>query len=203
MYLGEAVHKGTSYPGEHDPIIERHLWDRVHELINASPRVRAKRPLGRAPALLKGIVFGPTGAAMTPAHTRRGGRLYRYYVSIDAIRSGACSSLIRRIPAAQIEAVVIAQIKAMVQSPEIIVATWRAAKKTMTGLTEQQVADELRRFDGLWTELFPAEQARIVQLLVERVDLAETGASIMLKVEGLTSVLEDLRAAGPRPSEAA
>jgi site-specific DNA recombinase len=203
IYIGEAVHKGTSYPGEHEPIIERDLWDRVHELINASPQARTKRPLGRAPALLKGLVFGPTGAAMTPAHCRRGGRLYRYYVSMKVIRTGACSSPIRRVAAAQIEAVVIAQIKAMLQSPEIIVATWRAAKKTINGLTEQQVADALHSFDDLWTELFPAEQARIVQLLVERVDLAETGANITLKVEGLTSVLGDLRAAGNRPGVAA
>lgn len=89
VYLGEAVHKGTSYPGEHEAIIEHNLWDQVHELVTASPRTRSKRPLGRTPALLKGLIFGPTGTAMTPAHTRKGGRLYRYYVSTDTIRTGA------------------------------------------------------------------------------------------------------------------
>ena len=93
------------------PIIERDLWDRVHALIWESPRKRTNRPLGRTPAMLKGLIFGPTGAAMTPAHTRRDGRLYRYYISMDAIRNGACACPIRRVPAAQIEAVVIAQIK--------------------------------------------------------------------------------------------
>ncbi len=203
VYLGKAVHKGTAYPGEHNPIIERDLWDRVHALISASPRARTKRPLGRTPAVLKGLIFGPTGAAMTPAHTRRGGRLYRYYVSMDTIRTGACASPIRRIAAAQIEAVVIAQIRAMLQSPEIIVATWRAARRTIKELTERQVADELHRFDDLWSELFPAEQARIVQLLVERVDLSEKGADITLKIEGLTSVMQDLRAATSRAKDAA
>jgi DNA invertase Pin-like site-specific DNA recombinase len=203
VYLGEAVHKGTPYPGEHQAIIEQGLWDRVHDLIAATPSARKKRPLGRTPAVLKGLIFGPTGAAMTPAHTRRGGRLYRYYTSIDSIRTGACASPIRRIPAAQIEDVVLTQIKALLQSPEIIVATWRAAKKTAKSLTERQVADELRRFDDLWAELFPAEQARIVQLLVERVDLSETGADISLKVEGLASIVGDLRTAGARTKNAA
>jgi site-specific DNA recombinase len=68
---------------------------------------------------------------------------------------------IRRVPAAQIEDAVIAQIRAMVQTPEIIVATWRAARKSRKGLTERQVRDELSRFDALWSELFPAEQARL------------------------------------------
>jgi site-specific DNA recombinase len=198
VYLGEAVHKGTSYPGEHEAIIAPELWADVHALINASPRERRKRPLGRTPALLKGLVFGPTGKAMTPAYTRRGGKLYRYYVSTDTLRSGARASPIRRIGAAQLEAVVIAQIKTMLQSPEIIVATWRAARKTMPGLTERQVADELRRFDELWAELFPAEQARIVQLLVQRIDISEAGADITLNVEGLSSVMQDLRSATER-----
>ena len=52
--LGEAVHKGSAYPGEHDPIVEKDLWEQVHELISASPRKRTKRPLGRTPAILKG-----------------------------------------------------------------------------------------------------------------------------------------------------
>ena len=44
VYLGEAVHKGTAHPGEHDAIIERDLWDQVHELISESPHKRGTRP---------------------------------------------------------------------------------------------------------------------------------------------------------------
>jgi len=201
--LGEAVHKGMAYPGEHDPIIEKDLWDQVHELISASPRKRTKRPLGRTPALLKGLLFGPTGAAMTPAHTRKNGRLYRYYASLDVIKRGPSACTLRRVPAAEIEAVVVAQIKTMVQTPEIVVATWRAAKQTIKGLTERQVRDELYRFDELWSELFPAEQARIVELLVDRVDVTENGADITLRTEGLASLMQDLQAVSQRGRVAA
>ena len=194
VYIGKAMHKGAEYPGEHDAIIEQNLWDQVHALISESPHKRGTRPTGRTPAILKGLLFGPTGATMTPAHARKNGKLYRYYVVMDVIKNGFDAGAIRRVPAAQIEAVVIAQIKTMVQTPEIIVATWRAARKSIKGLTELQVGDELRRFDGLWAELFPAEQARIVQLLVARVDLSEKGADITLRTEGLTSLIHDLRA---------
>ena len=203
VYIGKAMHKGVEHPGEHDAIIEQNLWTRVHELISESPHKRSARPKGRTPAILKGLIFGPTGAAMTPAHARKNGKLYRYYVSMNVIRNGACSCPIRRVPAAQIEAVVLAQIKTMVQTPEIIVATWRAARKSIEGLTENQVGDELRRFDALWSELFPAEQARIVQLLVERVDLSEKGADITLKTEGLTSLIQDLHAVSAQRKAAA
>jgi len=40
-YIGEAVHKGDSYPGEHDAIIDQETWDRVHAILQESPRKRA------------------------------------------------------------------------------------------------------------------------------------------------------------------
>lgn len=199
VYLGKAMHKGVEHAGEHDAIIERSLWDQVHDLISESPHKRSTRPKGRTPAILKGLIFGPTGAAMTPAHTRKQGRLYRYYTSLNVIKNGPFACPIRRIPADTIEAIVVAQIKTMVQTPEIIVATWRAARKSTKGLTERQVGDELRRFDDLWSELFPVEQARIVQLLVSRVDLCETGANITLRSEGLAGLIQELQGTnGPR-----
>ncbi len=139
---------------------------------------------------------------MTPSHARKGGKLYRYYVCQELIRTGQSASPIRRVPAAQIEDAVVGQIQKLVQTPEIIVATWRSAKKTITDLTEHQVRDELFRFEVVWSELFPAEQARLVQLLVERVDLSLAGADITLRVQGLTTMLADLQA-GAAPQEVA
>ena len=46
----------------------------------------------QTPALLKGLLFAPNGAAMTPTHTRRKGKLYRYYIATSAIRSGVLST---------------------------------------------------------------------------------------------------------------
>ena len=43
VYIGEAVHKGTAYPGEHEAIISLDLWDRVHGILRESPRVRARQ----------------------------------------------------------------------------------------------------------------------------------------------------------------
>ena len=48
-------------------------------------------------------------------------------------------------------------------------------------------------FAPLWDELFPAEQARIVRLLVERVDLAPDGMQVRLRAEGLQTLVEELR----------
>jgi site-specific DNA recombinase len=107
VYLGEAVHKGVAYPGEHQAIIDRVLWDRVHAVLGESPRRRAANTRAQTPALLKGLILGSTGRAMTPAHTRKDGKLYRYYVSTDVLKRDAEACRLRRVPAAQIEGAVI------------------------------------------------------------------------------------------------
>ena len=51
-------------------------------------------------------------------------------------------------------------------------------------------------FAPLWDELFPAEQARIVRLLIDRIDLAPNGMQVRLRAEGLQTLVEELAVAG-------
>ncbi len=203
VYVGEAVHKGTAYPGEHQAIIDRALWDRVHGILRESPRKRAAHTRAQTPALLKGLIFGPTGCAMSPTHTRKAGRLYRYYVSTDVLKRDAASCTVRRVPAAEIESAVVGQLRGLLRTPEIIVRTWRTARQSMGDIKEADVREALERLDPLWDELFPAEQARIVQLLVERVDVSPDGVDIRLRTEGLANLVTELRVIKPESRRAA
>ena len=203
VYVGEAVHKGTSYPGEHKAIISQELWDKVHNILCDSPRRRAARTRAQTPALLKGLIFGPTGCAMSPTHTRKGGRLYRYYVSQSVLKRGPGACSVGRVPADEIETAVVDQLRNLLRAPEIVVGTWRAARQSMGDIKETDVREALERLDPLWNELFPAEQARIVQLLVERVDVSLDGVDIRLRTEGLANLVTDLRAINPESRRAA
>ena len=88
---------------------------------------------------------------------------------------------------------VLAQVRALVRQPEVIVGTWRAAREEAPDVTEAEIRDALEHLEPMWEELFPAEQARLVQLLVERVTVGPTGADIKLRVDGLSSLVRDLR----------
>jgi len=202
-YLGEAVHKGDSYPGEHDAIINRETWDRVHAILRESPRKRAARTRAETPALLKGLLFGPDGAAFSPTHTRKGGRLYRYYVSQTVLKHGAGSCPVGRVPAGEIEAAVIDQLRTVFRQPEIVAGTWKAARVQDDKITEADAREALIRLDPLWDELFPAEQARVVQLLVERVDVGKGGVDIRLRVDGLARLVHELGGMADDPRRAA
>jgi site-specific DNA recombinase len=111
---------------------------------------------------------------------------------------------VRRVPAAaEIESAGVDQLRGLLRSPDIIVGTWRAARQSMDGIDEADVREALERLDPLWDELFPAEQARIVQLLVERIDVSPDGADIKLRTEGLTNLVADLRDLRPETWRAA
>ena len=75
-------------------------------------------------------------------------------------------------------------------------ATWRAATAEGAEFSEATVREALERLDPLWEELFPAEQARIVQLLVQRVDLKPDGLELRLRTQGLGHVVQELGAIG-------
>jgi site-specific DNA recombinase len=202
VYIGDAVHKGVSYPGEHEAIIDRKLWNQAHAILNQNRRKRAASARAQTPALLKGLLFGPDGAAMSPTHTRKAGRLYRYYISQTVIKQGTAACPVKQIPAAEIERIVVEQIRSLLQTAEVIVQTWRTARKTSKDLAESEVRAALLEFEPLWNELFPAEQARIVELLVERVDLQTDCIDLRLRVEGLTSLCNELRGTRARQEAA-
>ena len=194
VYLGEAVHKGTSYPGEHAAIIDAATWDNVHAVLAANRVARANGTRAQTPALLRGLIFAPGGHAMTPSHTRKAGRLYRYYVASDAIRQGYADCPVRSVPAAEVEEAVVAQVRHLLRTPEIIARTWAAAKHDGDEtIPERDVVKAITELAPLWDELFPAEQARIVRLLVERVDLAPDAMQVRLRAEGLQTLVEEVR----------
>jgi DNA invertase Pin-like site-specific DNA recombinase len=204
-YVGEAAHKGQVYPGEHQGIVARDLWDRAHAILQISPRVRANRNRVHAPALLKGLIFGVDGRALSPTHCRKGGRLYRYYVAQRVLKGNAAGddSIVRRVSASEIEAAVVDQVRALLRQPEVVVGTWLAARVNAPKLTEGETRDALHRLDPVWEQLFPAEQARIVRSLVERVVVGPAGADIRLRLDGLGGMARDLAAIAPDALRAA
>jgi hypothetical protein len=113
----------------------------------------------------------------------KAGRLYRYYISQTVMKQGTEACPIKQIPAAEIERIVIEQIRSLLQ-PEVIVQTWRAARKADKGITENDVRGALLEFEPIWNGLFPAEQARIIELLVERVDLQPDGIDRVCELRG-------------------
>ena len=203
VYRGEAMHKGTAYPGEHEAIIDARLWEQVHDILGESPRKRANNSRTQSPALLKGLIFTANGAAMTPSSTKKGSRRYSYYVSTDVLKNREIDEQVpSRLAADTVESAVVQEIRRVLRTPETtaqVIAT--LARDGRADINEADAIAALQGFQGLWTQLFPAEQARITQLLVRRITVTAEGLVIDLRTDGIAGVMRELMK--PRRLEAA
>lgn len=190
LYLGEMTHKGAVFAGQHPAIMSHELWDAVEAIINdrkMGPRVRHTD----SPALLSGLLYTADEERMLPTFTQKSnGKRYRYYLPYSHMGRGQGRSAAQRLPAAEIEAVVLGQVFQVLRRPEMIAGVWQAARimvdqrQTDDVLDEAQVFVAMRRIGDIWEQLFPAEQHRIVRLLIERVQLHEDGMDIVWSTDG-------------------
>ena len=89
LYLGEITDKRRNkcYPGEHEAIIDQTLWDKVQAVFKTDSWDRRRESCWKnSTAFLQGIIFRPDGLSLIPSHTRRQGKLSRYYVASKGLR---------------------------------------------------------------------------------------------------------------------
>ncbi|WP_339693423.1 recombinase family protein [uncultured Parasphingorhabdus sp.] len=106
IFLGEITHKGASYPGEHDAIVDPSFWNDVQALLNANRNNHKHQTRADQPSPLAGILLDGQGRAMTPSHAKRGSKRYRYYITRPAGIDGKASVDTWRVPAGEIEPVI-------------------------------------------------------------------------------------------------
>jgi DNA invertase Pin-like site-specific DNA recombinase len=104
LYLGETMHKGSAYRGEHDAIVPRQLFEAVQERLAISRRRQLGKSSIRQDAPLSGLLFDESGARMRPTYgVKRGGVRYRYYASVSRSPDIRSSNSISRISAPALE----------------------------------------------------------------------------------------------------
>lgn len=139
VYVGRIRHKDQTWPGLHPPIIEEDLWQRVQSALNETPGSRNRG--SRCRALLTGKLRDETGDRLTPTHTTRSGRRYRYYISNRLVSAGP-DQLGWRLPAVSLERVIARAIADHLQK--------RAATHSISRTADLRRSDKTARaVDGL------------------------------------------------------
>ena len=96
IYCGVVFHKGSSYTGEHEAIIDLDLWERVQAKLAENTHAHRHGTNADAPSLLRGLVYDEGGNRFTPSHAVKNGKRYRYYVSQRVIRDANRQHLVSR-----------------------------------------------------------------------------------------------------------
>ncbi|NWG38965.1 MAG: recombinase family protein [Hydrogenophilaceae bacterium] len=155
IYLGELSHKGNWYPGAHPPIIEQALWDKVHAVLAKGGHARSveTKIRSRTDALLRGLLYAPSGERMYPTYSNKKGHKYHYYVSKSESRFGAPGKSYERLPAPEIEAAVVAQIRTVLTSPESIASVVRHIQRNGGQVDEATTVMAMGRLNDVWDQL--------------------------------------------------
>jgi len=199
IYLGEVTHRGERYPGEHEAIVSRDLWDRAQAILAKHYRVRGARTRIKTPALLRGLIqCGHCGCAMGPTYAKRRGKVYRYYLCVQAAKNGHSSCPTRSLAAGEIEATVVEQLRAVLRTPEAWVEGCRGAgsggrrRNAVASIAEcRALMEAARELDQDWHRLSPGEQERIVQSVVQQVEVHPDRAEVRFNAEQLASLLAE------------
>jgi len=187
-YRGDAKHKGNAYPGEHAAIIDKPLWDAVQTVLAENRVERAAGVNTRAPSLLTGLLFDEAGERLTPTWSIKKGTRYRYYVSTSLVKgSRNAHSTRRRIPAGDVENVVIERIRKFLSNRGELLGAIDERDRDRIGHRHliargHQFAKELGQA--------PEKHRPFVQSLVPRVEIEATSVNIDISLARLTTLLD-------------
>jgi site-specific DNA recombinase len=271
VYVGKVSHRGEIYTGEHRAIIRRQTWNKVQRLLEENRQHGGARAKNRYGHLLRGLVrCTACDAAMSPSVSRKGNKVYRYYVCSGATINGWKSCPQPSLNAEKLERAVVDQIRRIGEDPALIRETVRqvreakrAKKPVLQGeqkrlnREQQKVRAEIRKwldgfasgqvggaeitnhvglleakvrkldgrlveiaaelealanatvnqadvsqalslFDPVWDVLFPAEQERIIRLLIDHIDYDGNAGKMAIDfaptgLRGLAGEIDDAR----------
>ncbi len=106
VYAGRIRHKGKVFEGQHPAIIDPDRWDEIQARLTDKARVPRTTKHHRDPSPLAGKIVDEAGERLTPSHTKKGDRRYRYYISKRLVTGGTSSEAKQRtwrIPAKALE----------------------------------------------------------------------------------------------------
>lgn len=107
LYLGDITHKGKVHKGNHPAIIEKSLWDRVQAIRSANRQGHEHRLHSKEKSLLAGLLVDAENRPMSPCHSNKPGKRYRYYLSQGEVQGKASKpDTLTKIPAGEIESIV-------------------------------------------------------------------------------------------------
>lgn len=177
VYIGRVTHKGETYPGIHQPIIDERLWAAAQQVLKEREQFKPRRP----DHLLTGVLFDAYGRRLYARNYWRGGKseVARFYES--PIKIGGLGQRIKRtrVRAVQIESIVIESLKTLlVDRSQIRPLLMRANVfgSTLEALSEVTPAAAIRL-----GKLAPPQLSGALKALISRVEVAEDCVRIVLR----------------------
>jgi DNA invertase Pin-like site-specific DNA recombinase len=188
-YLGLTRHKGRTFPGQHRAIIDVELWRRVQATLQENAVDRMCAASARVPSLFAGIISDCFDRRMTPSHTQKPNKRYRYYVSSDdeGAEAGGAKVALMRVPAEDLEKLVCSRIRRYFAKPDETLQLWKG-----DGLTAIDIADRINRIRAFSREFARKTGSALRKLILsfcQAVIVGENEITVRINKLGLQTLL--------------
>jgi site-specific DNA recombinase len=165
IYLGRIVHRGESYAGQHEPIIEQKLWEQVAARLADNNQAHRTGKPERASSMLTGLLRDLDGIRFTPTHSVKKGKRYRYYTSQTVIQGRGDERQVTRYPARELDALVTSQIHAMLKMSH------KYHHETETSPDAELAIQHAKDLANQWPKLGISKQQEFTRAVVKSVIL--------------------------------
>ena len=254
------MHKGQAYPGQHAAIIQAELFEQVQAKLRANRTYTHRHQVQRFALLRRMLRCGHCGSLIQPVWAKNHGREYHYYTCARRIKTGYDNCPLPALPAGEIEARIVDQVRTLLRHPELIARTHRELQaraaegpceeatarlvelgsrrdqtrqsiRTLLGVTQpdddflaaelkrlkgelrwleqsirqlesaatsvepvelSRITDALQRIDPVWDLLYPEEQHRVLQLLIEQIRVFQDRIEVRFRSNGIEQIVEEL-----------
>ena len=176
IYIGQIQHKGICHPGQHEPILDQELWDRVQQQM-ASNRIGTQTRVRKTePCPLTNKLFDASGERLVPVHALKNGRRYRYYISQSLDKTTRATAPDGwRLPGQEIEQVIAHAAMQILHDADAITTALRDADIASYHLPAAIQA----------AQALPSDATGVIDPYVQRVELRPDGITLTLSLDPL------------------
>lgn len=189
LYTGQ-IHCTTDnkwYNAVHDAIVPTDCFNQVQKAIQKEvPYVNENRYT--ITAFLRGVLTCGLCGKRLHANFACKYKNHRYYYYVcDSHAEGHRHFGALRLPAGDLEALVVDRVLVLLTSDE-----FATALSISKGISKQIISKTLNQMPRYWDLLYPLEKTRIINLLIEEIVISEEKLDIVFKINGMDSLVKEM-----------
>jgi hypothetical protein len=184
LYIGKVAHQGKLFEGQHAAILEKQLWDATQTLLINNKKNNQSRNSVKEPSLFAGLIFDDNNNLMSPSHSRKGDRRYRYYVSQAVLQyREAEAGSVFRISAKIVEDAVIKRLIEFFQTPKELLEIFSHFK--LNADKQKTLIYEAKTFIKNWEDLTTSKKIDYINIIIQKIQVGCEGINITLSRTGV------------------
>lgn len=200
VLIGEVYYEGQWHRGQHRPIVDLTLWERVHEVMTQRARRKGVPNQGRdrLDFPLAGRLFWHDGRAFGCFESSaRDGKRYRYYTAPTGSQPDDPAPQPENLSCSVLHELVIDQIRQRLRNPHLFLEKLLAEHHGEPAFDRDLAVAAMQRLDDVWGMLIDKTQAQLVLSLVGQVTLYPDQMGLRWNQKGWETLLQELYRPAP------